>query len=81
MSASELRADIEATTPVLVLVPIIMLIGSYRCPFRAKSSTQCRIVQGLRIKTLFEAMKQIAETGQGPKEQIPSMGCSIKWKR
>ena len=29
---------------------------------------------------LFEAMKQIAATGQGPKEQIPSMGCSIKWK-
>lgn len=28
---------------------------------------------------LFEAMKQIAETGLGPREQIPSMGCSIKW--
>ena len=22
----------------------------------------------------------IAETGQGPREQIPSIGCSIKWK-
>jgi hypothetical protein len=31
-------------------------------------------------RDLFEAMKQIAETGHGPKEQIPSMGCSIKWK-
>ena len=31
-------------------------------------------------RDLFEAMKQVAETGQGPKEQIPSMGCSIKWK-
>jgi peroxiredoxin len=31
-------------------------------------------------RDLFEAMKQIAETGQGPREQIPSMGCSIKWK-
>ncbi len=31
-------------------------------------------------RDLFEAMKQIAETGQGPKDQIPSMGCSIKWK-
>lgn len=30
-------------------------------------------------RDLFEAMKQIAETGQGPREQIPSMGCSIKW--
>ena len=31
-------------------------------------------------RDLFEAMKQIAETGQGPKDQFPSMGCSIKWK-
>jgi len=32
-------------------------------------------------RDLFEAMVQIAQTGQGPREQIPSMGCSIKWKR
>jgi peroxiredoxin len=31
-------------------------------------------------RDLFEAMKQVAETGHGPQEQIPSMGCSIKWK-
>ena len=31
-------------------------------------------------RDLFEAMKQVAETGKGPLEQIPSMGCSIKWK-
>lgn len=31
-------------------------------------------------RDLFEAMKQIAETGQGPREQIASIGCSIKWK-
>jgi len=30
-------------------------------------------------RDLFEAMKQVAETGKGPSEQIPSMGCSIKW--
>ncbi|MEM8833030.1 MAG: thioredoxin family protein [Pseudomonadota bacterium] len=29
---------------------------------------------------LLEAMRLIAETGQGPKDQKPSMGCSIKWK-
>jgi len=28
---------------------------------------------------LYIAMKQIAETGKGPKNQIPSMGCNIKW--
>ena len=32
-------------------------------------------------RDLFEAMKQIVETGRGPKEQLASMGCSIKWKR
>ena len=31
-------------------------------------------------RDLFEAMKQVAETGQGPAGQTPSMGCSIKWK-
>jgi peroxiredoxin len=31
-------------------------------------------------RDLFEAMKQVAETGKGPEQQIPSMGCSIKWK-
>ncbi len=31
-------------------------------------------------RDLFEAMKQVAETGRGPADQIPSMGCSIKWK-
>ena len=31
-------------------------------------------------KELLEAMIQISETGSGPKYQIPSIGCSIKWK-
>lgn len=31
-------------------------------------------------RELFEAMKLIAETGQGPREQTASIGCSIKWK-
>ncbi|MGB5737336.1 MAG: thioredoxin family protein [Thiohalocapsa sp.] len=30
-------------------------------------------------RDLFEAMKQVAETGSGPEHQIPSVGCSIKW--
>jgi peroxiredoxin len=32
-------------------------------------------------RELFEAMRQVAATGRGPAEQIPSMGCSIKWKQ
>ena len=31
-------------------------------------------------RELYEAMEQLAETGQGPRDQVASMGCSIKWK-
>jgi peroxiredoxin len=31
-------------------------------------------------RELLEAMKQIAQTGKGPEDQIASMGCSIKWR-
>ena len=32
-----------------------------------------------RDSELHLAMKQIATSGKGPKNQIPSMGCNIKW--
>ena len=32
-------------------------------------------------RDLFEAMVQVAETAQGPREQFASAGCSIKWRR
>lgn len=31
-------------------------------------------------RELVEAMKRVAETGHDPETQIPSMGCSIKWR-
>lgn len=31
-------------------------------------------------RDLFEAMKQVAETGRGPEGQVASLGCSIKWR-
>jgi len=31
-------------------------------------------------RELYQAMKGVAETGRGPAQQTPSMGCSIKWK-
>lgn len=31
-------------------------------------------------RELFEAMSLVATTGQGPREQTASIGCSIKWK-
>lgn len=34
---------------------------------------------GLR-RDLYEAMTQVARTGEGPREQTLSIGCSIKWK-
>jgi peroxiredoxin len=30
-------------------------------------------------RELLEAMKMMVKTGKGPNNQIPSMGCSIKW--
>ncbi|MDX1697225.1 MAG: thioredoxin family protein [Thiohalobacterales bacterium] len=31
-------------------------------------------------RELFDAMRQVAETGRGPSEQKASIGCSIKWR-
>ena len=31
-------------------------------------------------RDLYEAMVEVSKTGQGPRDQIASMGCSIKWK-
>jgi len=36
-------------------------------------------VPGAR-RELYEAMLQIARTGEGPREQTASVGCSIKWR-
>ena len=33
-----------------------------------------------RVPELVEAMRLVKETGHGPKDQTPSMGCSIKWR-
>jgi peroxiredoxin len=37
-------------------------------------------VEGAK-RELFDAMKQIARTGHGPKQQAPGIGCSIKWRQ
>src|ERR1700719_603417 len=42
-------------------------------------ASRTTVVPGAR-RELFEAMRQVAETGAGPLEQLPAMGCSIKWK-
>jgi len=42
-------------------------------------ASRTSLVPGAR-RELYEAMRQVAETGRGPAEQTPSMGCSIKWR-
>ena len=32
-------------------------------------------------RDLYEAMAGVARSGQGPKDQIASIGCSIKWRK
>jgi len=45
---------------------------------RLDESRKEAAAEGVR-RDLFEGMKQVAESGKGPEEQVPSMGCSIKW--
>lgn len=47
---------------------------------RLDSSGRSGSLSQPRTRDLFQAMKGIASTGSGPEDQIPSMGCSIKWK-
>ena len=46
---------------------------------RLDASRNAEAPAGMR-RDLYEAMKQIAQSGKGPQDQIASMGCSIKWK-
>ena len=32
-------------------------------------------------RELFDAMVRVARTGRGPTDQVPSIGCSIKWRQ
>lgn len=47
---------------------------------RLDESGPSRPATVLTRKELLEAMRLIAETGKGPAEQTPSIGCGIKWK-
>ena len=45
---------------------------------RLDAAGRNRAPEGMR-RDLVEAMRMIADTSAGPQDQIPSMGCSIKW--
>ncbi|MEO3386966.1 thioredoxin family protein [Mesorhizobium sp. CAU 1741] len=46
---------------------------------RLDASRKYEVADGLR-RDLYEAMVEIARNGQGPRDQVASIGCSIKWK-
>jgi peroxiredoxin len=48
--------------------------------YRGRFDESRKEIAANNTRDLFHAMKLIAETGQGPREQIASIGCSIKWK-
>jgi len=53
-----------------------------RLQFRGRldATTPGRPAPKNAARELFDAMRGIAETGRGPVKQVPSMGCSIKWR-
>ncbi len=54
----------------------------YELQFRGRLDDSGPVKTGDRSpRELYEAMKEIAETGRGPEKQTPSIGCSIKWRR
>ncbi|NOT66853.1 MAG: thioredoxin family protein [Methylophilaceae bacterium] len=48
--------------------------------YRGRFDASGRQAADTSSRDLFHAMKLIAETGHGPEEQTPSIGCSIKWR-
>jgi peroxiredoxin len=48
--------------------------------YRGRLDASRKIAAPDATRDLFNAMVQVAQTGQGPQDQIASMGCSIKWR-
>ena len=63
-----------------------MTLSAHRTSSGSMRKTSYNIADGSTRRVanarrdLFEAMKQVAETGHGPREQFASVGCPIKWK-
>ncbi|MCL7744796.1 thioredoxin family protein [Guyparkeria hydrothermalis] len=54
--------------------------GDLELQYRGRLDASRKEAEPDAPRELFEAMKQVAETGCGPEAQVPSMGCSIKWR-
>lgn len=53
--------------------------GSNEIQYRGRLDDSWKDPQLVTKRELYNAVLQILETNQGPNEQTPSMGCSIKW--
>ncbi len=53
---------------------------SFELQYRGRFDESRKETAPESTRELFKAMKQVAETGQGPQSQVQSIGCSIKWK-
>jgi hypothetical protein len=54
--------------------------GHDELQYRGRLDASCTTSVADARRDLFETMKQVAETSRGPEQQMPSMGCSIKWR-
>ncbi len=56
--------------------------GDLRLQYRGRLDASRKESGGESLRRdLFAAMVEIARTGQGPRDQIASIGCSIKWRQ
>ncbi len=53
---------------------------NFQLQYRGRFDESRKETAPASTRDLYHAMKLVAETGQGPKDQIASIGCSIKWK-
>ena len=54
--------------------------NQFQLQYRGRFDESRKETDKQSTRDLFYAMKLIAETGQGPTEQVASIGCSIKWR-
>jgi len=54
--------------------------GKLALQYRGRLDDSGRSPKPDAARELFEAMVQVARTGQGPRRQTVSIGCSIKWR-
>ena len=54
--------------------------GALELQYRGRLDASRREPVAGAPREMFHAMVRVAETGHGPADQIPSIGCSIKWR-